>query len=143
MKIDIVIAIVCTAISAMTLAYLFVRGMLDTAGGMTKSGTSLRSILAPIALFVEHRRGRDPELSRTLERLEQYVVQSGGKFMDGATAAEVFSARFVLPLMALAVIVPVGVMLRIPGAWVFLGAAFFAVLTYAYPESGLKAGLRG
>lgn len=139
MKIDIVIALVCTAVSAMTLAYLFVRGMLDTAGGMTKSGTSLRSILAPIALFVEHRRGRDPELNRTLNRLEQYVVQSGGRFMDGATAAEVFSARFVLPLIAIAVIVPVGTALRISGGWVFLMAAFFAVLTYAYPESGLKA----
>ena len=65
MKIDIVIALVCTAVSSMTLAYLFVRGMLASTDGMSKSGTSLRSFLAPIALFVENRRGRDPELSRT------------------------------------------------------------------------------
>ncbi len=139
MKFDIAIALVCTAVSAMTLAFLFVRGMLSTADGMTKSGTSLRAILAPIALFVEHRRGIDPELNRTLERLEKYVIQSGGKFLDGATAAEVFSARFVLPLIAIAIIVPVGTMLRISGGWVFLGAAFFAALLYAYPESGLKS----
>jgi tight adherence protein C len=139
MKIDIVIALVCTAVSSMTLAYLFVRGMLASTDGMSKSGTSLRSFLAPIALFVENRRGRDPELSRKLEHLERYVVQSGGRFMDGATAAEVFAARFVLPLIALVIIVPVCAMLRIPGGWVFMGSAFFVVLLYAYPESGLKA----
>ncbi len=139
MKIDIVIALVCTAVSSMTLAYLFVRGMLASTDGMSKSGTSLRSFLAPIALFVENRRGRDPELSRKLEHLERYVVQSGGRFMDGATAAEVFAARFVLPLIALVIIVPVCAMMRIPGGWVFMGSAFFVALLYAYPESGLKA----
>jgi hypothetical protein len=58
--------------------------------------------------------------------------------MDGATAAEVFAARFVLPLIALVIIVPVCAMLRIPGGWVFMGSAFFVALLYAYPESGLK-----
>ena len=139
MKIDIVIALVCTAVSAMTLAYLFVKGMLSTTDGMSKSGTSLRVVLSPIAIFVEHRRGRDPELNRTLERLEKYVVQSGGKFLDGATAAEVFAARFVLPLLAVAVIIPVGALFRISGGLVLIGAAFFAFLLYAYPENALKS----
>ena len=139
MDIDIILAIVCTAVSAMVLAFFFVKGMLDTASGMQRSGSTLRAILAPLALFVEHRRGRDPELNRTLERLEKYVVQSGGRFLEGATAAEVFAARFVLPLIALAVVVPAGTLLRISGGMVFIGAVFFAVLLYAYPESGLKA----
>lgn len=139
MKIDIVIALVCAAVSAMALAFIFVRGVLGTAGGVKQSGSSLRTILAPIALFIEHRRGRDQELNRTLERLEKLVVQSGGRFMDGATAGEVFAARFVLPLATFAVIMPLGAMLRLPGGLAFMGAVFFAVLMYAYPESGLKA----
>ena len=139
MKIDIVIALVCTAVSAMALVFLFVRGLLGTAGGVKQSGSSFRTILAPIALFIEHRRGRDQELNRTLERLEKLVVQSGGRFMEGATAGEVFAARFVLPLIAFAVILPLGAMLRLSGGLAFMGAVFFAVLMYAYPESGLKA----
>ena len=127
MKIDILIALVCTAVSAMALVFLFVRGVLGTAGGVKQSGSSFRTILAPIALFIEHRRGRDLELNRTLER------------MEGATAAEVFAARFVLPLIAFAVILPLGAMLRLSGGLAFMGAVFFAVLMYAYPESGLKA----
>ena len=139
MKIDIVIALVCTAVSAMALVYLFVRGVLDTASGVSQSGSSLRTILAPIALFIEHRRGKDHELNKTLERLEKLVVQSGGRFMEGATAGEVFAARFVFPIAAFAVILPLGAMLRLSGGMAFMGAVFFAVLLYAYPESGLKS----
>ena len=139
MKIDIVIALVCAAVSAMALAFIFVRGVLGTAGGVKQSGSSFRTILAPIALFIEHRRSRDQELNRTLERLEKLVVQSGGRFMEGATAGEVFAARFVLPLIAFAVVLPLGAMLRLSGGLAFMGAVFFAVLMYAYPESGLKA----
>ena len=139
MKIDLILAFVCSAVSAMSLAFLFVRGMLGTTDGLKRSGSSLRAILAPIALVVEHRRGRDVELSRTLDRLEKLVVQSGGRFMEGATAAEVFVARFVFPLVAFAVVLPLGAMLRLSGGLTLMGAVFFAVLLYAYPESGLKS----
>ena len=139
MKIDIVIALVCTAVSAMALVFLFVRGVLGTAGGVKQSGSSLRTVLAPIALFIEHRRSRDQELNRTLERLEKLVVQSGGRFMEGATAGEVFAARFVLPLATFAVILLFGALLRLSGGLVLMASVFFAVLMYAYPESGLKA----
>ena len=139
MKIDIVIALVCAAVSAMALAFIFVRGVLGTAGGVKQSGSSLRTVLAPIALFIEHRRSRDQELNRTLERLEKLVVQSGGRFMEGATAGEVFAARFVLPLVTFAVILLFGALLRLSGGLVLMASVFFAVLMYAYPESGLKA----
>ena len=139
MKIDLILAFACTAISAMSLAFLFVKGMLGTTDGLKRSGSSLRAILAPIALFVEHRRSRDVELSRTLDRLEKLVVQSGGRFMEGATAVEVFAARFVFPLVAFAVVLPLGAMLRLSGGLTLMGAVFFAVLLYAYPESGLKS----
>ena len=139
MKLDIIIALVCTAVSAMTLAFLLVKGMLATTSGMKQSRSSLRSILAPISLFVERRRGLDHELNVTLERLERLVVQSGGRFLDGATASEIFAARFVLPVLALAIVLPVGLMFGISGGRVLLVAVFFAVLLYAYPESGLKS----
>ena len=139
MKIDIVIALVCAAVSAMALAFIFVRGVLGTAGGVKQSGSSLRTVLAPIALFIEHRRSRDQELNHTLERLEKLVVQSGGRFMEGATAGEVFAARFVLPLATFAGIMLFCALLRLSGGLAFMAAVFFAVLMYAYPESGLKA----
>ena len=50
MKIDLILAFVCSAVSAMSLAFLFVRGMLGTADGLKRSGSSLRAILAPLAL---------------------------------------------------------------------------------------------
>ena len=139
MNIDIIIALSCAAVSAAVFAFVFVKGAFGAAGGARKTDSSVRSLLAPVAVFVARRRQLDAELNRTLERLEKLVVQSGGKFLEGATAAEIFAARFVFPLLALAVIIPVGVMLKLPGGLVLIGAAFFAVMLYVYPESGLKS----
>ena len=140
MKSDILIAFSCAAVSATALAYLFVRAIFGASSQASAGGqTALRSILALLAVLFERRRGTDAELDRTLTRLEKLVVQSGGKFLDGATAAEVFAARFVFPVLALAVIVPLGLLLKLSGGAVFILSAFFAVMTYAYPESGLKS----
>ena len=140
MRIDIILALVCAAVSAGALAFLSVRAVLGAAGdAAARGGGGVRSLLAPFGQFVESRRGGDIELDRTLNRLEKLVVQSAGTFLDGATAAEVFAARFVFPLLALAVILPVGLMLKLSGGAVLLLAGFFAVLLYAYPESGLKS----
>lgn len=140
MKSDVLIAFSCTAVSAAALAYLFVRAIFGASSQASAGGqTALRSILALLAVLFERRRGTDAELDRTLTRLEKLVVQSGGKFLDGATAAEVFAARFVFPVLALAVIVPLGLLLKLSGGAVFILAAFFAAMTYAYPESGLKS----
>ena len=139
MNIDILIALSCAAVSAAVLAFIFGKGALGAAGGARKADSSVRSLLAPVAVFVARRRQFDAELNRTLERLEKLVVQSGGKFLDGATAAEIFAARFVFPLLALAVIIPVGVMLKLSGGLVLIGAAFFSVMLYVYPEAGLKS----
>lgn len=139
MNIDIIIALSCAAVSASVLAFVLVKGALGAAGGVRKADSSVRSLLVPFAVFVARRRQFDVELNRTLERLEKLVVQSSGKFLEGATAAEIFAARFVFPLLALAVIIPVGVMLKLSGGLVLIGAAFFAVLLYVYPENGLKS----
>ncbi len=140
MKTDLIIAIVCAMLSAAVLAFIFVKAALGAAGGLQKGGSSsLRVLLSTLAMFVERRRSSDPQLDRELQKLEKLVSQSGGRFLEGASASEVFVARFVFPLFAFVVIVPVGVMLKLPGMAVVMGAAFFAVLLYAYPESGLKA----
>ena len=139
MNIDIIIALSCAAVSAAVLAFVFAKGALGAAGGARKADSSVRSLLAPIAVFVARRRQFDAELNRTLERLVKLVLQSGGKFLEGATAAEIFAARFVFPLLALAVIIPVGMMLKLSGGLVLIGAAFFSVMLYVYPEAGLKS----
>lgn len=141
MQLDFLLSLVCAAVAAAMLAYLFVKAMIGAAGGVSKVGAAsgVRAILSPIGLFVAGRRGRDPELDRTLTRLEKLVVQSGGQFLEGATAAEIFSARFVFPVLALAIILPLGAMLKLSGGIVLLAAVFFAVMLYAYPESGLKS----
>ena len=130
MNMDLAIAFSCAAASAAALTFLFVRALSGASRRASGGGQSaLRSILSLVGHAFERRRGADAELDRTLIRLEKLVVQSGGKFLEGATAPEVFAARFVFPAFAIAVIVPLGLLLRLSGA---------AVL-YAYPESGLKA----
>ncbi len=139
MELDIILAFSCAGVSAALLAYLLVKGMLSSAGGSAKSSaSSLRTLLAPVALFLESRRDKDVELDRTLQRFEKLVVQSGGKFLEGASAGEIFAARFVFPLAVMALIFPLGFLLRLPSGMTFMGAIMFGVLMYAYPESGLK-----
>ena len=140
MKADLILALACAAVSSATLAWLLVRGISGARSRATAGGrSSLRSILTLAAVTIEGRRGRSAELDRTLERLDKLVVQSGGRFLEGATAAEIFAARFVLPVLALAIIIPLGALLKLSGGVIFLLSAFFAAMMYAYPESGLKA----
>ncbi len=140
MNMDLAIAFSCAAASAAALTFLFVRALSGASRRASGGGQSaLRSILSLVGHAFERRRGADAELDRTLIRLEKLVVQSGGKFLEGATAPEVFAARFVFPAFAIAVIVPLGLLLRLSGGVVFMLSAFFAAVLYAYPESGLKA----
>lgn len=141
MKLDVILAFIATGVSSAALSYLLVKALLTAAkGGSRRSGgSSIRSILAPVALFIENRRTKDLELDRTLGRLEKLVVQSGGKFMDGATAGEIFAARFVFPVFALVIVFALGALFRMSGGMVFIMAIVFAALAYCYPESSLKA----
>ena len=87
MNTDIIVAFACAAVSAAALAYLLVRGLLGSAAaGRQRSGSSVRTVLAPVALFFEARRGRDIELNRTLDRFEKLVVQSGGDLLSAIRA---------------------------------------------------------
>lgn len=140
MNMDLAIAFLCAAVSAAALTFLFVRALSGASRRTSDGGQSaLRSLLSLVGNVFERRRGSDAELDRTLMRLEKLVVQSGGKFLEGATAAEVFAARFVFPAFAIALVVPLGFLLRLSGGVVFILSAFFAAMLYAYPESGLKS----
>ena len=138
MDFDLAIAFGCAAVAAATLAYTLFRSVAGVATGGGGS-TSIHTLLALPASFVASRRDRDPELAKTLDRYEKLVVQSGGAFLGGATAAELFAARFVFPALAIAAVLLIGAVLRLSGGIVLLGATFFAVLMYAYPETSLKA----
>ena len=140
MDADLAIALSCAAVSAAVIAFLAVRAVTSAHRPTSDEGHSaLRSILALVAVAVERRRSADAELNRTLDRLEKLVVQSGGKFLEGASAAEVFAARFVFPLVAVAMLVPLGLLLKLSGGIVMIASIFFAAMLYAYPEAGLKS----
>lgn len=140
MDMNLRIALIAAALGAGLLAYAVVRMALRTRESLSNgssSGGSLRALLSPFGTIIQRRRGNDPELERTLSRLERLVVQSGGKFLEGASGAEVFAARFVLPLLAILVFAALGLLLRLPGGFMLLLALVFAILLYLWPEQAL------
>ena len=140
MDVNLKIGLVAAAVSAMLLAFAVVRMMLSTRESLSSNGAfggSLRSLLAPFAAVVLRRRGADPELDRAINRLDKLVVQAGGRFLEGATGAEIFAARFVLPVMAIIAFAALGLVLRLPGGMVMLVALVFAALLYMWPEQAL------
>jgi len=139
MNIDLAIAMSCAAVSAAMLAYLFTRAATGAGGKAAGAPSALRTVLSVAAIPFERRRGRDKELALALERIDKMIVQAGGRFLEGATAAEVYAARFVFPLAGVAVVAILGSILRLSGGMVFMGCAFFGAMLYAYPESGLKS----
>ena len=140
MDMNLRIALVAAALSAALLAYAVVRLAFrarETFSSGGSAGGSLRTLLVPFGTFVLRRRAHDPELDRALTRLEKLVRQSGGRFLDGATGAEVFAARFVLPVLALVVFSLAGLALGLPGGFVLPLTLVFVVLLYLWPEQAL------
>lgn len=138
-NIDIVLALLCAGVSAATLAFIVARGALGASGGVRDGASPLHAVLSLPALLVARRRATDKELDRSVARLERLVQQAGGRFMDGATAEEIFAARFVFPLGGIAVAAPLCLLLGLSGFMAMLAGVGAAVLLYAYPESSLKA----
>ena len=136
---DIVLALLCAGVSAATLAFIVARGALGASGGVRDGASPLHAVLSLPALLVARRRATDKELDRSVARLERLVQQAGGRFMDGATAEEIFAARFVFPLGGIAVAAPLCLLLGLSGFMAMLAGVGAAVLLYAYPESSLKA----
>ena len=137
--IDILLALSCAGVSAAVLAFIAAKGAIGASGGVRDGVSLLHALLSMPAIFVSRRRSSDQELARAVQKLERLVVQAGGRFMDGATAEEIFAARFVFPVIGIAVAVPVCLMLGFSGFAAMLTGLGLAVLLYAYPESSLKA----
>lgn len=138
--VHLVIGIATAAAAAAVLAFALVRqaGVVGRRAANAAPGLSgLRVLLSVFVPFVQRQRGRDAALERTLAKYERLVVQSGGAFLGGATAEEVFAARFVLPVLALLALVAVGALLRLPPALTILVALAFAALLCLWPEQAL------
>ncbi len=139
-QIHLVLGIAASGVAAAVLAFALVRqaaGFRRQAASAASGLSGLRVLFAAFVPFVQRRRARDVSLDRKLARYERLVVQSGGAFLDGATAEEVFAARFVLPALALVFLCILGAVLRMPPALVLLVAVAFAALLVLWPEQAL------
>ena len=137
MDVDLMLAMGAGAVAAAILAYVIVRTVFRLKED-TGSGGGVRALLAVPAVFVARRRSLDIELSRKLDQLERLRVQAGGRFLEGATAPEIFVARFVFPALAITFFTLFGLLTGLPGGVVLLVAVIFGALLYVWPESALK-----
>lgn len=146
MNVHYIIGLSAAGLAAAIVAYVFVRAMaaLNSSGQAKASAgaATLRQFIAPFGAMVQRRRGRDVELARKLASYEKMIDQAGGRFLDGATAGEIFAARYVLPVIAIVVIPLAGALLQLPPGFGFLGALVFAILLYLWPEQALSDAAR-
>lgn len=142
MNIHLVISLAAAGISAGVVAYALVRSLsaLRTRADSNRASAgamTLRQLIAPVGAFVQRRRGSDVELERKLTSYEKLIDQAGGRFLDGATAAEIFAARYVLPAVALVALPLACTVLGLPPAVAMLIAVAFAIMLYFWPEQAL------
>ena len=145
MNLDYTIALTGAGIAAAVAAFLFVKWALKvgkSAGERSGGGGSVRSLLVLPAAFFQSRRMKDRELDKAMTEYEKLVVQSGGVFLEGASAAEIFAAKFVFPLTAAVFFVLLGAMLQLPPALTLLATAAFGIMLYLYPDQGLREAAR-
>lgn len=141
MEYDLIIGWLFASVSAGALAYLLTKTLFAASVQTETSerGGAMRAVLGFAGAFVERRRGFDRELARELDDIEKLRVQAGGTFLEGASAAEIFAARFVFPLLAVATAAAVGSLLGLGAAVTGLVATFFGVVLYGWPKSALKS----
>ncbi len=137
------------ALAAGLVAFVVVRGLAGAVGrsdGRQSEGRQgrapLNQLLAFVAGCVERRRGLDIRLDRCLAELEGLVRQAGGRFLGGASGAEVFVARWVLPVLAVGVLGCLLPLLGLPPGLVVVIALAFAGMCAVWPVAGLKAAAR-
>ena len=142
MDMNLITGIVAAGLSAGVVGYLAVRSLLafhGRADNAEKSAgaTTLRQLITPIGAFIQGRRGADVELERKLVSYEKMINQAGGRFLDGATAAEVFAARYVLPFIALIFVPLICTLMRLPPGVALIAGIGFAFLLFFWPEQAL------
>jgi len=138
---DNIVALVAAGIAAFLGAFALVRRMyaLKDQVDAQSTGGSVRALLALPGAFILRRRANDRELDRKLREYEGYYAQAGGKFLEGATPAEIFAARYVFPALALAFFAVIGLILKLSAGLVLILGLFFGLMLFMWPESGLKA----
>jgi len=138
MNIDYLIGTGGVALATALVVYALVKGLMATHEKLSeKSDSLLHQILIPLGAVLARRRHQEPELDKTLTRLEKYVRQSAGAFLDGATAEELFAARFVFPAGAAVILTSIGVLLRIPAGWLVIAVLAFGGMLYVWPEQAV------
>ena len=138
---DLLLGLLAGALAAALVAYIAVRALLRARAGIVRDAADrpfLNQLLACFAGMVERRRGRDAALDARLSELETLVRQAGGAFLGGATAAEVFVARWVFPVLSTLVLLIVLPLLRVHPGLITLAVALFAVMLWKWPESALR-----
>lgn len=138
---DLLLGLLAGALAASLVAYIAVRALLRARAGIVRDAADrpfLNQLLACFAGMVERRRGRDAALDARLSELETLVRQAGGAFLGGATAAEVFVARWVFPVLSTLVLLIVLPLLRVHPGLITLAVALFAVMLWKWPESALR-----
>jgi len=106
------------------------------------AGAPLRRVLlvllAPLAGNFRRREEAAGFVRDSLRRYRQDLL-AAGRFWGGVDAAEVLAARFVLPVLALLVLVLLGELAGFPADLTLLASLAFAFLLFMYPESALRA----
>lgn len=133
---ELVISVIAAAVGAGTIAFELVRGAFAAQG--ENGGSGVKALLAIPAAFIARRRVNDIELSNRLDTIERLRIQAGGRFLDGATAAEIFAAKYVFPVFGFLGALGISALLQLSGFIAFLIGIAFAVMLFLWPESALK-----
>jgi Flp pilus assembly protein TadB len=138
MNFDLTVAFVAAALGAGALAFAFVRSLFDVQQKIGASDTnSIRFLLTPLRGWVTRRRRLVREVDEHVTRCEKDILRSGGAFLGGADAAEVYAARFVLPALAMLVAIVLAAILRPFAGMILLGGVVFAAMLHLWPEQAL------
>ena len=138
MNFDLAVAFVAAALGAGALAFAFVRSLFDVQQKIGASDTnSIRFLLTPLRGWVTRRRRLVREVDEHVTRCEKDILRSGGAFLGGADAAEVYAARFVLPALAMLVAIVLAAILRPFAGMILLGGVVFAAMLHLWPEQAL------
>ena len=138
-NLDLTVAFVAAALGAGALAFLLVRSLFDVQKRIGDSGAhSFRFLLTPFRGWAMKRRGISREVDVQVSRYEKDILRTGGRFLGGADAYEVYAARFVLPVLAMLVAFVLAALLRPFSGLILLTGAAFAALLHFWPEQALR-----
>ena len=138
-NLDLTVAFVAAALGAGALAFLLVRSLFDVQKKIGDSGAhSIRFLLTPFRGWATKRRGSSREVDAQVSRYEKDILRTGGAFLGGADAYEVYAARFVLPVLAMLVAIVLAALLRPFSGLILLTGAVFAALLHFWPEQALR-----